>query len=174
MNKLIIKQSVIGFAFCSVIGTIMHFAYALSGRNTLIALISSVNESPCEHMKLLFFPVFGYAIFMQIKHGSSNIIFTANYAAVLLGMWSTLSFFYTINGCLGTNSAIVNIFSYFVGMAVTFTASCLIINSGYENKKLNRISLVLLAVTSLIFFVFTFAPPELPLFQDPVNKSFGI
>lgn len=52
-----------GFLFTSVLGTLSHFFYDWSGRNPLAALISPVNESIWEHMKLLFFPSLLWSLF---------------------------------------------------------------------------------------------------------------
>ena len=52
------RKGLWGFLFVSVLGTVLHFLYEWSGENTLAALVSGVNESVWEHMKLLFVPVF--------------------------------------------------------------------------------------------------------------------
>ena len=45
-----------GFAFVSIVGTLWHFIYRWTGNNRLVALVCPVNESPWEHLKLLWFP----------------------------------------------------------------------------------------------------------------------
>ena len=40
-----------------VLGTLAHFVYDWSGQNSFIGLLTPVNESTWEHMKLLFFPM---------------------------------------------------------------------------------------------------------------------
>ena len=62
MNKRILKLEAIGFIFTSVLGTLMHFFYEWSGNNTFVGLFCPVNESPYEHLKLLFFPALFYFI----------------------------------------------------------------------------------------------------------------
>ena len=51
-----------GFALTSLAGTLLHFLYDWTGENKIAALISGVNESTWEHMKLLYFPLLVYAI----------------------------------------------------------------------------------------------------------------
>ena len=46
-----------GLIFSAVLGTLSHFFYKWSGQNPVIALVSPVNESTWEHMKLVFFPI---------------------------------------------------------------------------------------------------------------------
>lgn len=51
-----------GFAFTSIGGTLLHFLYDLTGQSVVAAPFSAVNESTWEHMKLLFFPMFVFAL----------------------------------------------------------------------------------------------------------------
>ena len=53
-----------GFTFTSVMGTLLHFLYELSGGRLWAAVISGVNESTWEHMKLLFWPLFLFALIL--------------------------------------------------------------------------------------------------------------
>ena len=54
----------IAFAILSLIaGVLMHFLYEWTEYNYLAGLISPVNESTWEHLKLLFFPVLIFTIF---------------------------------------------------------------------------------------------------------------
>ena len=52
-----------GLLFTAVLGILSHFFYDWSGRTPLAALISPVNESIWEHMKLLFFPALLWSLF---------------------------------------------------------------------------------------------------------------
>ena len=51
-----------GFSLSSLFGTILHFLYDWTDKSLLIAPFSGVNESTWEHMKLLFFPLFIFAL----------------------------------------------------------------------------------------------------------------
>ena len=167
MDKKLKRIMIIGYLFSSVIGTIMHFVYQLSGENTIVGLIAPVNESPWEHLKLLFFPFLGFMVFLyfKMKKESKNIFFSA-YIGILLGMWSTLAVFYTFNGMLGGNNEIVNITSFFIGMAVAFVSAYILIKKMDKYHILNSIGIIMFAVTALFFFRFTYHPPMFPLFAD--------
>ena len=56
MSKTLLKLDIIGFVFVSVIGTLAHFVFEWSGNNTVVGLFCPINESPWEHLKLIFFP----------------------------------------------------------------------------------------------------------------------
>ena len=51
-----------GFAATALLGTLLHFLYDWTGQNVFAALVSGVNESTWEHMKLLYFPLFIFAL----------------------------------------------------------------------------------------------------------------
>ena len=52
----------IGMLIVAALGTLFHFAYDFTGQNRLIGLFVAINESTWEHMKLLFFPLFFFAL----------------------------------------------------------------------------------------------------------------
>ena len=56
MKKEVLKKFTLGgILWTLVIGTLSHFFYQWSGENFLIGLLSPVNETVWEHLKLLFF-----------------------------------------------------------------------------------------------------------------------
>ena len=67
MEIRIKKYIVSGVVFTSVLGTLSHFFYQWSGKNPLAALISPVNESTWEHMKLIFFPMLFFSLFISAR-----------------------------------------------------------------------------------------------------------
>ena len=64
MNRLK-RCTLIGILFLSVTGTLSHFLYQFSGNCFLAGLFSPVGESTWEHMKLLFFPMLFYSLWMS-------------------------------------------------------------------------------------------------------------
>ena len=173
MNKKLFGAELAGTVFVSVLGTLAHFFYEWSGYSRIVALFCSVNESTWEHLKLLFFPylLWSFAEMILLKKD----IIGAKLVGVLLGMGTVVSLFYTYTGVFGKNIDIVNIGSFFVGVLVAFLTSYLLIKHGkLQSKKARIISIAGFALLALLFFVFTFAPPFLPIFRDPVSLSYGI
>lgn len=175
MNKKLLKTEIIGFIVVSIVGTVMHFVFDRSGQSTIAGLFCPVNESPWEHLKMLFFPFLIYTVYTQIrlKQDKFNIWFSG-YISILLGMLATLSYFYTLNGALGGSNEWVNISSFFAGLAAAFTVNYFLINNSIGRGIPNGVAGAMLIVTVLAFFLFTFKPPIIPLFQDPQNFTFGI
>ena len=64
MGKRLFWWELAGFLFVGVMGVLLHFLYEWSGGNLIAALISGVNESTWEHMKLLFVPT---AVFTVVQ-----------------------------------------------------------------------------------------------------------
>lgn len=175
MNKKLFKFELLGFLFVCVIGTLSHFFYHWSNESKFVALFSPVNESPWEHLKMLFFPFLIVTIFTAIKMMQSKFnIFFAGYVSIILGMWSTLSYFYTFNGIIGGNNEWVNLSSFFIGVLIAFIINYILIDKSIGKGSLNGFGITMFFVSSVIFILFTFEPPLLPLFQDPIKFTFGI
>lgn len=175
MSKTLLKLDIIGFVFVSVIGTLAHFVFEWSGNNTVVGLFCPINESPWEHLKLIFFPYLIWTVAQYfIMHKSKNI-FPAKFIGVFVGMVTTLSFFYTYTGIIGKNIDLLNIASFFIGVFCAFAVDYTVIKSyKLQSVSANIISIILFAVCGTIFILFTFAPPIIPLFKDPITSSYGI
>ncbi len=174
MSKKLLKLDIIGFVFVSILGTLSHFFYEWSGSSTIIALFCPINESAWEHLKLIFFPYLIWSIIQCFIMKKANI-FSAKFIGVLIGMASTLSFFYTYTGIIGKNIDFLNILSFFIGVLIAFIIDYAIIKSDkLQTKSANIVSIIAFAVMGAIFILFTFAPPIIPLFKDPITSSYGI
>ena len=174
MSKKLLKYDIIGFIFVSITGTLAHFVYEWVHENIIAALFCPINESPWEHLKLIFFPYLIWSI-IQIFIIKDIKILPTKFIGVFIGMTSTLSFFYTYSGIIGRNIDFLNILSFFFGVFVAFLIDYIILKSEKMQKKSETVSaVVLFIVMSTIFILFTFAPPLIPLFKDPITSSYGI
>ena len=174
MNKRLLKNQIIGFIIVCIAGTLGHFVFKWSGENKIIGLFFSVNESPWEHLKLLFFPFFAYTIYTSVKFRQDKFnVFFANCAGVYLGMWSIISYFYTFTSISGNPSEFINVSSFFVGVAIAFVISYFLIDNSIGKGMPNAFGLLIMIFTAFVFFLFTFKPPYLPLFQDPQTLSYS-
>ena len=66
MKQRSILWQAAGFALVTFVGTILHFLYDWTGESILVAPFSGVNESTWEHMKLLFWPLFLFALIQRL------------------------------------------------------------------------------------------------------------
>ncbi len=164
----------LGFIFTGIFGVLLHFLYDWTGQKPLAALISGVNESTWEHMKLLFFPMFFYALlqekFCQEKRPDFWCI---KLYSIGLGLALIPLIFYTFNGVFGTSPDWYNITIFFQAAAIAF----LLENQLLKNEPLScrpRVAKFILWGIALAFVLFTWFPPQIPLFQDPLSGGYGI
>lgn len=62
MKKSLKFWQIGGFVFTAIAGVLLHFLYDWTNQSIIVASFSAVNESIWEHMKLLFFPMFVFAL----------------------------------------------------------------------------------------------------------------
>lgn len=169
----LIKFQIFSTIFVIILGTILHFTYILSGKNLIIGLFSTVNESTWEHLKLLFFPmlitiVIGYFVFKDTFPSFLCSKTTGIISAILF----TTIFFYTYTGIIGTNSAILNILTFILSVIIGEYVSYVLTINNFTCNKIFFASILIIITIS--FFVFTFSPLKINLFKDPITGSYGI
>jgi len=161
---------VIGAIAAFAAGTFLHFAYAASGDNAVVALFAPVNESIWEHHKMLFYPYLAFALLEYFLYGKGFRNFLpAKVFSVLAAMLLIVTTYYTYSGILGEHYLILDILTFALGTAAAYAISYKILN-GYRftSKKAAIAAWLLLAATIAAFAVFTFRPPDIGLFADPL------
>ena len=173
-NQLYLWQF-IGFIFTGIVGTFLHFIYKWSNQNVIIAPISAVNESIWEHMKLLFFPMFFFAFVESIiLEEQYDNYWCSKLVGIVSGLILIPVLYYTYTGMFGVSLDWVNIIIFFISAAVTYILETRLLSQENIWCISQRDSLMILYLISLAFMVFTFMPPHIPLFQDPITGGFGI
>ena len=173
-NKKSIKTfQIISAVFVAMLGTLLHFTYEWSNNNIFVGLFSAINESTWEHLKLLFFPMLITIIigYFYIGKDIPNFI-CAKAIGILSAIFSAIIIFYTYTGILGYNLAILNIILFYISVFIgEFIAYKLMISNFTCNKK---IAIFILLILIFLFIFFTFNPPEIGLFLDPLTNTYGI
>lgn len=156
-----------GIIFVIIAGTISHFVYEWSGRSFLLSFFFPVNESTWEHMKLCFFPMLLYGIFMNHKLKKTfPCITSALCFGVLLDTFLIPVIFYTYSGILGRNFLSLDIATFIFSTICAFwtvyrfTLSCKLVPYTLWLK-------LFVALTALCFFIFSCKAPGIGLFRDP-------
>ena len=90
----------LGFGIATLDGTILHFLYDWTGGSILVAPFSGVNESTWEHMKLLFWPLFLFAVVQRMFFRERKNIWRVKLWSILLGLLLIPVLFYTYNGAI--------------------------------------------------------------------------
>ena len=163
-----------GFAFVSLFGTLLHFAYEFFGESGWIAPLSGVNESTFEHMKLLFWPMLIFAAVESFFFGDVKEFWCIKLRGTSIGLLFIPVLFYTYNGVIGKSPDWMNISIFFVSAALGCFYEYKRLKNGGVRCKTEIISVVLLCVIALSVVVFTFCTPRIEIFRDPVTGKFGI
>lgn len=173
------KQSIglsqfLGFAVTSLGGTLLHFLYHWTGEALWVAPFSGVNESTWEHMKLLFWPMFLYAIVQSFFFKDRAEFWCVKLRGILLGLMLIPVIFYTYNGVIGRSPDWINIAIFFIAAAIAYLYESRRFRNGEASCKYPKLSIVLLCVIAALFAVFTFWTPEIGIFKDPLTGTYGI
>ena len=173
MKRTVWLWQLFGFAAASLGGTLLHFLYDLTGKARWAALFSSVNESTFEHMKLLFWPMLLYAVVQSFFFKDYGNFWCVKLRGAILGIGLIPVLFYTYNGAFGKSPDWLNIAIFFISGAIAYS---------YEKRSLKEgdsscsapAAITALGIIAILFALFTFLTPNLPLFIDPVSGSYGI
>lgn len=176
MRKRLFIWELVGFFFTAALGALLHFTYEWSGESTIVAAFSAVNESTWEHMKLLFFPIFLFSVVQVCCQGRNYPNFLAARAvSTVVGLVLIPVLFYTYTGILGRHIAWVDIAIFFVAAAVAFYLDFHLLRSERFSSGWQQVlGLVVLLGLAFLFVYFTFRPPHIALWQDPITMQYGI
>ena len=174
MKRKIGLWQLMGFAVTSLGGTILHFLYDWLGEAKWIAPFSGVNESTWEHMKLLFWPMFIFAIVQSFFFRDRAAFWCIKLRGILWGLTLIPVLFYTYNGVIGKSPDWINIAIFFISAAVVYIYETRLFNADETRCTSPKFAFTALCVIALLFVIFTFATPEIGIFKDPLDGTFGI
>lgn len=161
-----------GFFFTCIVGTLLHFAYEWSGRHILVGLIVPIGESTWEHLKMVFFPTVLWMLGGQVLlRKTSPGILAACAAGVCAGMLTVVTFFYTYTGILGKNWLPMDVFTFYLGVFVTFYTAGKRLGGHVGEKCRNGWAVLVLCALALCFFGFSFRAPSIGLFREPTVEA---
>ncbi len=174
MKRSIGLWQLLGFAVTSLGGTILHFLYEWLGEATWIAPFSGVNESTWEHMKLLFWPMFIFAITQSFFFQDHENFWCVKLRGILLGLILIPIIFYTYNGVIGRSPDWINIAIFFICAAIAYIYETRLFTAVELGCRSPKLAIAVLGLVGFLFVVFTFATPEIGIFEDPLTNTYGI
>ncbi len=154
---------------------LLHFLYEWTNKNIIAALFSAVNESIWEHMKLLFFPLFVFAL-VEYKFIGKKY---ENYWCVKLlgtavGLLLIPALYYTYTGALGVKADWFNILIFFFAVGAVYFIEYQLLKNEMFYCSSPLAAFAFLCLIGIAFVMLTFIQPEIPLFADPVTGLYGI
>ena len=174
MKQRSILWQAAGFALVTFGGTILHFLYDWTGGSILVAPFSGVNESTWEHMKLLFWPLFLFALVQRLFFRDQKNYWCVKLAQILLGLVLIPVLFYTYNGAFGESPDWINIAIFYITALLVFFFEWWAFKRDWPPCKRPLLAFSVICLIGVLFVVFTFATPQIPLFQDPLTGTYGV
>jgi len=177
MGKNIKIWEIAGFIFVGITGTLLHFVFQWSGSSQLAAAVSPVNESVWEHLKMTYFPliIFSALEYIFIKNHTENF-FRAKAAAVYIMPAVIMLIHYSVKALYGKSLLPADIASFYIAVGAGYYVSYRILLSAGKSSSSGMLFLypAVIILPAFLFAVFTFIPPELPLFYDSFHGRYGI
>jgi hypothetical protein len=174
MDELL-KFSLIGIPIIYFGGVAFHFLYKYGGKKKWMIVVSPVNESVWEHLKLAFYPTLFFSLSgLIVLQNVPNNYFTA----VILGIYSIFTFILITEWIYPRftkkNILIIDLMIFFLAISFGQLISYLLMTrrSDIDLSDLTVISIIL--IQTIIFTVFSLKPPRLNLFKDPVEDLYGL
>lgn len=155
----------LAFLAAALGGSALHFLYA-AVPHPLTALISPVNESVWEHLKLLYYPTLAAAFMLSRRTRDKNRLWSGFFAAILAMPAALLGVYYALGGGFGVGGLWLDIGLYVLTMAGGFAMALALFRSG-RAARWGGVLLMLVIFYGAFLVVFSFAAPKLPIFMPP-------
>ena len=147
-----------------LLGSLFHFAYDVLPYS-LVAMIAPVNESIFEHLKLVLYPMLLIDIILWYRYyHQDKRILTPMQIGVVVGIMSVVLVYYFYHCGLGVDSLIADIVLLLV--AILFENIMMIVSYKHHWTIDIRLWIVLVLAIIILFSIWTFYPPDLPIFID--------
>jgi hypothetical protein len=175
-NQPVLMYELVGMVFIIVLGSVLHFTFEWSGSQPVVGVFSAVNESVWEHLKLVYWPAFLFLLveYLPLKKAAVANFFLAKTVGVYLMVLIIPAVFYSYTAFTGESILAVDIGSFVVAVVVGQLASFKLLTHRRLSEKFVWVSLAALVALGIAFAVFTFVPPHLGVFRDPVTGGYGI
>jgi len=174
-NNKILVYEIVGTLIIILVGSVFHFLYELSGKLAIVGAFSAVNESVWEHLKLAFWPSLIWLLieYLLIKKLTNNFL-----TSKTIGTCTMIAVipivFYSYTSITDESIFVIDIATFIVAILFGQLVSYSLFKKNQFSKNVEKVALTVLVVLGCAFIVFTFFPPHLPIFQDPITKGYGI
>lgn len=165
----------LGVIFISITGSLLHFVYDWSNNFKPFALISAVNESTWEHLKIAFWPTLIYSLleYASISEITNNFVIAKASCLIIIPL-SIVFLFYSYTKILKRNYLVVDILIFILSIYFGQKISFYILTMTQLPGFLTTLSLFIILILIIEFSLFTFFPPKFFIFKDPTTGTYGI
>jgi hypothetical protein len=168
----ILSWELAGAAFACGAGSALHFAYAWSGEWPPVALVAAMNESVWEHLKLAFWPTLVFAALQWpfVRGYARNFLAGKTLNLALVPLLIVVGF-YGYTAILGSHQLAIDISLFVLAIFVGHASSYLVLTARPAPRWVPRLAGVLLILEVAAFSLFSYFPPNAPLFADPTSHG---
>ena len=175
-NREVLALEIFGTIFIIFLGSALHFTYALSGNNSLVGFFSEVNESVWEHLKLAFWPslLWMLIVMRRLRSAINNFLPAKVFGAYVMVVFIPAVFYSYTNFTAGESIFAIDITTFVIAVILGQLVSYQLYKYRSLPKLADKIAIAVIILLAIAFIVFTFYPPHLPIFQDPVTMQYGV
>jgi len=175
MQRQILRQELIGIGVIAGVGSVMHFAFEWSGELPVIGVFAAVNESVWEHLKLTYWPTLLYAAieYHKLRDLTQNCI-AAKTASLYIMPAVIAGLYYAYVNATGSDSLIFDIATFVIAIAVGQLVSARIMARPRYHQAVFVLAIIGMVTLGVLYGVFTFRTPQLPIFREGSTGIYGI
>ena len=120
-------------------------------------------------MKIMYFPmlIFGVIQWCFLRH-EKPCFWVVKLIGLLVALVLIPTLFYTYNGAFGRSPDWLNITIFMVSAIGGFGVEYLLFDRKREGNKWCNLAFLGVVAMGVLFVVFTYLPPDVPLFKSPV------
>ncbi len=166
MKRKLVVWEIIGFFFIGLVGAALHYTFELSGFWRPMALVSSVNESTWEHLKMVFWPglVFALVEYTYVKDQVSN--YWVAKAVSLFAMPAVITLgWYAYTPFTGSSVFPIDLALFYLAVFIGQLLSYIILTGQQMRTRSHRLAVAGILVMTAAFSLFTYFPPRFFLFE---------
>jgi len=175
-NRRVITLEIVGTIFIILLGSALHFTYALSSNNSLVGFFSAVNESVWEHLKLAFWPSLFWMLIMmtRLRNAINNFFPGKVFGTYVMVAFIPVVFYSYTAFTTGESIFAIDITTFVIAVIVGQLVSYQLYKYRTLPKSADKIAVAAIILLAIAFVVFTFYPLHFPVFQDPVTRQYGV
>lgn len=166
---------IISFLFISILGSLLHFTHGWFKKGLILHMFSATNESTWEHMKLLLLPTLLLIPFQYFHFRNIVLIdnFWGSILILLVIQMITIPLLYEPLRILFKKvHFIITILIFELAIIFGLVAQYYVVSNSIAIIS-ERFSVLLILLIVLKFGYFTFKPPKIFIFRDPVTGKYG-
>ena len=169
----LITVLIISFLFLSIVSTLFHFTHLWFKNGLLLHIFSAVNESTWEHMKMLLAPTLLLGVFQYLLlHDTYSNLFNAILILLVIGILTIPLIYEPLRILIKKVPFYITILIFYLAIIFGILSEYYILKNSISIFS-ESVSLFIILLITLKFALFTYFPPKIFLFKDPVTGGYG-